>query len=207
MVSRLLGWNRTDAGQERHLFSAPESWRKRLQAIRLWRPLLVTKTGSKLWRYAFNFDSKQKLLALGQYPVTSLADARIKCDDAKKLLAEGIDPSVNRKEERRKARMARANTFDALAKELMDKSEARRTRPGPQSSATVNAPSGSEPAPATFPPLDFFQNPGFRQFRHRIQGLCVQIALQGCNQKIPRIKPWLSVAEDSYSASVEVIHK
>jgi hypothetical protein len=159
MVSRLFGWNRTDAGQERHLFSAPESWRKRLQAIRLWRPLLVTKTGSKLWRYAFNFDSKQKLLALGQYPVTSLADARIKCDDAKKLLAEGIDPSVNRKEERRNARMARANTFDALAKELMDKSEARRTRPGPQSSATVNAPSGSEPAPATFPPLDFSQNP------------------------------------------------
>src|ERR1700741_4981758 len=45
--------------------------------------MLVTKTGSKLWRYAYNFDSKQKLLALGQYPVTSLADARIKRDDAK----------------------------------------------------------------------------------------------------------------------------
>jgi hypothetical protein len=58
--------------------------------------MLVTKTGSKLWRYAYNFDSKQKLLALGQYPLTSLADARIKRDDAKKLLAEGIDPSVNR---------------------------------------------------------------------------------------------------------------
>ena len=53
--------------------------------------MLVTKTGSKLWRYAYNFDSKQKLLALGHYPVTSLADARIKRDDAKKLLAEGID--------------------------------------------------------------------------------------------------------------------
>jgi hypothetical protein len=130
----------------------------------------------------YNFDSKQKLLALGQYPVTSLADARIKRDDAKKLLAEGIDPSVNRKEERRNARMARANTFDALAKELMDKSEARQTRAGPQSSATVNAPSGSEPAPATFPPLDFFQNPGFHQFRHRVQGLCVQIALLPANK-------------------------
>lgn len=54
--------------------------------------MLVTKTGSKLWRYAYNFDSKQKLLALGQYPVTSLADARIKRDDAKKLLAEGSTP-------------------------------------------------------------------------------------------------------------------
>jgi len=91
--------------------------------------MLVTKTGSKLWRYAYNFDRKQKLLALGQYPVTSLADARVKRDDAKKLLAEGIDPSVNRKEERRNARMARANTFEAVAKELMDKFEAQGDAP------------------------------------------------------------------------------
>jgi integrase len=43
-----FGWNRTDAGQERHLFSAPESGRKRLQAIRQWRPLhaLITPTVS-----------------------------------------------------------------------------------------------------------------------------------------------------------------
>jgi hypothetical protein len=36
--------------------------------------MLITKTGSKLWRYAYNFDSKQNLLASGQYPVTSLAE-------------------------------------------------------------------------------------------------------------------------------------
>ena len=71
--------------------------------------MLVTKTGSKLRRCAYSFDAKQKLLALGQYPVTSLADARIKRDDAKGLLAEGIDFSINRKEERRNARMARAS--------------------------------------------------------------------------------------------------
>jgi Arm domain-containing DNA-binding protein len=55
-----------------------------------------------------SFDSKQKLLALGPYPVTSLADARIKRDDAKKLVAEAIDPSVNRRKEPRNGRMARA---------------------------------------------------------------------------------------------------
>ena len=38
--------------------------------------MLVTQTGSKLWRYSYRFDAKQKLLAFGQYPVTSLADAR-----------------------------------------------------------------------------------------------------------------------------------
>ena len=82
--------------------------------------MLVTTSGSKLWRFSYRFDAKQKLLALGQYPVTSLADARIKRDSAKKLLVEGIDPSVDRKEERRQARMARSNTFEAVAKELMD---------------------------------------------------------------------------------------
>jgi hypothetical protein len=59
--------------------------------------MLVTKAGSKLWRYAYSFDAKQKLLAIGQYPVISLADARTKRDNAKRLLADGIDPSVERK--------------------------------------------------------------------------------------------------------------
>jgi integrase len=91
--------------------------------------MLVTKTGSKLWRYAYSFDAKQKLLAIGQYPLISLADARIKRDGAKKLLADGIDPSVERKAERRQARMARSNTFEAVAKELMDKFEAEGDAP------------------------------------------------------------------------------
>jgi integrase len=91
--------------------------------------MLVTKTGSKLWRYAYSFDAKQKLLAIGQYPLISLADARVKRDSAKKLLAEDIDPSVERKAERRQARMARSNTFEAVAKELMDKFEAEGDAP------------------------------------------------------------------------------
>jgi hypothetical protein len=64
----------------------------------------VEPAGSKLWRYSYRFDAKQKLLAIGRYPLISLADARIKRDDAKKLLAEGIDPPVERKAERRDAR-------------------------------------------------------------------------------------------------------
>jgi integrase len=91
--------------------------------------MLVTTTGSKLWRYAYNFDAKQKLLALGQYPVISLADARAKRDDAKRFLADGIDPSVERKAERRQARMARSNTFEAVADELMDKFKAEGDAP------------------------------------------------------------------------------
>ena len=91
--------------------------------------MLVTKSGSKLWRYAYSFDAKQKLLALGQYPIVSLADARARRDDAKKLLADGTDPSVERKAERRNARIARSNTFGAIAKELMEKFEAEGDAP------------------------------------------------------------------------------
>jgi integrase len=83
--------------------------------------LLVQPNAAKLWRLAYRFDGKQKLLALGPYPVTSLSDARAKRDEAKKLLAQGSDPSVERKAERGTARLSRRNTFAAVAEELFDK--------------------------------------------------------------------------------------
>jgi hypothetical protein len=130
MVSRLLGgiepMQVKNDSYFRHLKAIEKDY-KRSDSGGLF--MLVTKTGSKLWRYAYNYDFKQKLLALGHYPITSLADARIKRDAAKKLLADGIDPSVNRKHERRNARMARANTFAAVAKELMEKFEAEGNAP------------------------------------------------------------------------------
>jgi hypothetical protein len=86
--------------------------------------LLVQPNGTKLWRLAYRFDGRQKLLALGQYTVISLADARLKRDAAKKLLSNGIDPSIERKTERRTAQMSRRNTFKAVSEELMEKFKA-----------------------------------------------------------------------------------
>ena len=91
--------------------------------------LLVQPNATKLWRLAYRFDGKQKLLALGQYPVISLADARLKRDAAKKLLSDGIDPSIERKIERRTAQMSRRNTFKAVAEELMAKFKAEGDAP------------------------------------------------------------------------------
>src|SRR5882672_7360903 len=73
--------------------------------------LLVEKNGSKLWRHAYRFDQKQKLVALGAYPAVPLADARAGRDANKALLAKGIDPSAQRKIDRGAARIARSNTF------------------------------------------------------------------------------------------------
>jgi len=83
--------------------------------------LLVQVRGSKLWHLAYRFDGKQKLLSFGKYPLIPLSRARELRDEAKKLLAEGIDPSAVKKAERRKQRVSRANTFKAIADECMAK--------------------------------------------------------------------------------------
>jgi integrase len=91
--------------------------------------LLVEKNGSKLWRHAYRFDGKQKLVALGAYPVVSLADARVGRDANKTLLAKGLDPSAQRKIDRGAARIARSNTFRIVADELLEKFEAEGDDP------------------------------------------------------------------------------
>ncbi|TIQ46357.1 MAG: DUF4102 domain-containing protein [Mesorhizobium sp.] len=82
--------------------------------LQLW----VQPTGSRLWRLAYRFDGKQKLLALGSYPLVSLAEARQARDDAKRLLRTGIDPAQDRKS--RKAGSAE-DTFRSIAEEYVDK--------------------------------------------------------------------------------------
>jgi hypothetical protein len=61
---------------------------------------MQSRVGTKLWRLAYRFNGKQKLLAFGVYPTVSLADARARRDAAKKILADGVDPSVQRKLEK-----------------------------------------------------------------------------------------------------------
>src|SRR5690242_7897339 len=69
--------------------------------------VLVSPTGSRMWRLAYRFAGKQKTLALGQYPMVSLLEARRARESAKRLLANDIDPSSNKKAERRKKSPAR----------------------------------------------------------------------------------------------------
>lgn len=59
--------------------------------------LLVHPNGSKYWRLRYRFGGKEMMLALGKYPEVSLADARARRGEARKLLANGVDPSENKK--------------------------------------------------------------------------------------------------------------
>jgi integrase len=77
----------------------------------------VTSSGGRLWAIAYRYGGKQKSLSIGKYPIVSLLDARRARDEAKRLLASGIDPSAARKKERRQRTMASANTFEAVANE------------------------------------------------------------------------------------------
>lgn len=81
--------------------------------------LLIQASGAKLWRMDYRFESKRKTLALGTYPETSLAQARDKRDEARKLLAQEIDPSAQRKQDKAERRDAQANTFEAIARDWM----------------------------------------------------------------------------------------
>jgi len=82
--------------------------------------LEVMPNSSKYWRLKFRIAGKEKRLALGVYPETSLAEARAKRDDARRLILAGGDPSAAKKEEKRMAKIATANSFEAIAREWLE---------------------------------------------------------------------------------------
>jgi integrase len=77
--------------------------------------LLVKPIGSKLWRFRYRHEGREKMLGFGSYPDTSAKLAREKRDQARKLLAQGLDPSGTRQAEK----AARGNTFEAVAHEWL----------------------------------------------------------------------------------------
>lgn len=77
--------------------------------------LLLHPNGSKYWRMQFRFAGKQKTHALGVYPTVSLAEARERRDSARKLLANGIDPSAKKQED--KLENSGAFSFETIARQ------------------------------------------------------------------------------------------
>jgi integrase len=83
--------------------------------------LLIQPSGSKLWRMAYRFAGRQKTLAFGIYDDVSLADARVRRDDAKRQLRAGEDPSAVVKAVKQAVIAATTNTFNAVAQEWLDR--------------------------------------------------------------------------------------
>ena len=83
--------------------------------------LFVSKTGAKSWRLKYSFQGKEKLLTFGKYPAISLKNARERALEAKKILASGKDPSVEKKLEKESFQ----NTFERVALEWHEKQTPR----------------------------------------------------------------------------------
>jgi integrase len=83
--------------------------------------LLIKPSGSKYWRLRYFFCGKEKTLALGVYPIVTLADARERRTQAQKLLAAGNDPGEARKVAKQVVTTKRLNSFESVAREWLDK--------------------------------------------------------------------------------------
>lgn len=79
--------------------------------------LLVTPTGGKLWRFDYRYSEKRKTVAFGAYPSITLSDARQRREDARKLLANGVDPGAIKKAQKTARIESATNSFEAVTRE------------------------------------------------------------------------------------------
>ncbi len=87
--------------------------------------LEVAPNGGKWWRLKYRFDKKEKRLSLGVYPTITLKDVRDRRDEARKQLANGIDPSENRKAQKVARADSLGNSFEVIAREWIITKTAR----------------------------------------------------------------------------------
>ncbi|EPC5047961.1 integrase [Enterobacter hormaechei] len=79
--------------------------------------LLIEPNGSKSWRFRYRYAGKPKMISLGVYPIITLADARLRRDDARKLVAEGKNPSEVRREQKIALQTESESAFEKIATE------------------------------------------------------------------------------------------
>ena len=90
--------------------------------------LWVTPTGGKLWRWAYKHEGKEKLMSFGKYPAVSLALARERHAEARKLLAIGLDPMAARKSTKTAEKIAAENSFQTIAGLWFEHWQAEKSR-------------------------------------------------------------------------------
>ena len=147
--------------------------------------LLVVPKGSKYWRLKFRFDGKEKLLALGVFPDVSLADARKRRDDARKLLADGVDPGALKRLNKQAVHHAAQNAFEAVAREWFVKQSSRWVE---GHSSTIirrlerdvfpwlgSRPIGEVTSPELLTVLRRIESRGAVETAHRVHQVCSQV--------------------------------
>ena len=85
--------------------------------------LLVQPSGAKWWRYRYRFNGIAKMLSMGIYPDVTLKEARNQQIRFKELLAQGIDPSQHRQEQKQLEAVAAENSFESIGSPLVESME------------------------------------------------------------------------------------
>ncbi len=163
---------------------------------------LFVKGGSHGWRFAYSLAGRRNILSLGTYPDTSLALARQKADDARRMVAEGQDPSAARQEakaevqrKRRAERLADAGlppegSFEAVAREWLSQVHQVKVSPGHAERTRIRLeqdafpwigrrPIGEIEAPELLQVLRRVEGRGAIETAHRIKDACGQVFRYG----------------------------
>lgn len=143
--------------------------------------LLVKPNGARLWRFKYAHAGVEKLLSLGVYPDVPLKRARAKRDDARRLVADAVDPSAKRKAEK----AAQAETFAALTQEWLQTkrgtlAESTWLRDRDQLVKLVGPYIGNRPiadieAPELLAILKRLEKRGVRDTAHRVRAVCGRV--------------------------------
>jgi integrase len=143
--------------------------------------LLVKPNGARLWRFKYAHAGVEKLLSLGSYPDVPLKRARAKRDEARKLVADAVDPSARRKAEK----AAQAQSFRAVAEEWLETkrdtlSEGTWLRDRDQLMKMVGPYLGSRPvadieAPELLAVLKRLERRGVHDTAHRVRAVCGRV--------------------------------
>jgi integrase len=147
--------------------------------------LLITPSGSKYWRMRYFFAGKEKLLALGVYPQVTLADARERRAQARKVLAAGNDPGEVKKEAKRVTILKSSNSLEVVAREWFEKqshkwasatADAKRIRLEKHILPKLGArPIADITAPEVLSMLRVVEEKGTLDTAHRVMQMCGQI--------------------------------
>jgi integrase len=147
--------------------------------------LFITSNGGKYWRFKYRFGGKEKKLAFGVYPEVSLAEARERRDQARKLLANDVDPGVVKQAAKNAIVLATENSFQLVALEWYGKFSAKwvashgdRTLRRLEKDVFPwigNRPICEIKAPELLTVLRRIENRGAIETAHRIHQICGQV--------------------------------
>lgn len=147
--------------------------------------LLVTSSGGKLWRLKYRFGGRERLLAIGSYPQISLSDARKRREDARRQLANDIDPGEAKKARKAAGEQLGENSFEVIAREwhgkfLTNKSDSYRDKMLANFERDVFPWIGKRPvaeikAPELLMVLRRIESRGALETAHRTRSACSQV--------------------------------